>query len=48
MQWSRLVDMPIPNRNEISCSKVMISEVSFGVEYLILVMKSEKFEKKMF
>ena len=47
MQWSRLVDMPIPNRNEISCSKIMISEVSFGVEYLILLMKSIMFEKRM-
>ena len=47
-QWSGLVDMLIPIRNEIGCSKKMISEVIFGVENLILVMKSEMFEKRMF
>ena len=47
-QWSGLVDMPIQNRNEIGCSKKMISEVIFGMEYLILVIKSKKFEKRMF
>ena len=46
-QWSGLVDMLIPIRNEIGCSKKMISEVIFGVENLILVMKSEMFEKRM-
>ena len=29
-------------------AKEMISEVIFGIEYLILVMKSKKFEKRMF
>ena len=47
-QWSGLVDMLIPIRNEIGCSKKMISEVIFGVEYPILVMKSGMFEKGMF
>ena len=47
-QWSGLVDMLIPIRNEIGCSKKMISEVIFRVENLILVMKSEMFEKRMF
>ena len=37
-----------PNRIEIGCSKKMISKVIFRVEYLILVMKLEIFEKRMF
>ena len=39
--------MPIPDRYEIGCSQKMVSGVIFGVEHLILVMKSKRF-KKMF
>ena len=47
-QWSGLVDMLIPIRNEIGCSKKMISEVIFGVENLILATKTKMQGKQLF
>ena len=45
---SGLVDLPISDRYEIGCSQKMVRGVIFGVEHLILVMKSKRFKKIMF
>ena len=40
--------MPIPDRFEIGLSKEMVSEVIFGVEYLILATKIKMLGKQLF
>ena len=41
LQWSGMVDMPIPDGYEIGWRKKTVSGVIFGVEYLILAMKTK-------